>query len=79
MTKDQLKRLQKNTSLLQELLSDLGRADELKELLRHIRQPGWTTPAEFILVSRGLEAATAQARALAASVTAIVAGARAVR
>jgi hypothetical protein len=79
MTKAQLTRLERNVSLLQKLLSDLGTARDLKEFLRHIHQPGWTTPAEFALVAGSIQSLTLQARSLQAQMQSVASGARLVR
>jgi hypothetical protein len=64
MAKAHLKRIQANTNALQRILSDLGSARELKEFLKNIRRPGWTTPAEFLYTSGILETMIDQARVL---------------
>jgi hypothetical protein len=47
-------------------LSELSRhRDRTKELIRIIHQPGFTTPAEALLLRGALDAMTAQARSLA--------------
>lgn len=79
MTPDQLQRLEKNVSLLQKLLSDLGNASSLAEFLKTIRRPGWTTPAEFRLVAGIVDSLTAQAKALQGLQRSLIGGARLVR
>jgi hypothetical protein len=39
--------LDKKITALSDALAHLGKGTDLKELLRIIRNPGWTTPAEF--------------------------------
>lgn len=42
-----IKVLDAKISELSDVLAHLGKGADLKELLRIIRKPGWTTPAEF--------------------------------
>jgi len=44
---DHLKVLDKKITELSDALAHLGKGTDLKELLRIIRFPGYTTPAEF--------------------------------
>ena len=46
-TKIDLAKLDKKVTALSKALSNLGRGTDLKELIRIIRNPGWTTPAEL--------------------------------
>ena len=43
-------RLEKHISTVRERLEMAAQGDDFEELLRIIRRPGWTTPAEFRLV-----------------------------
>lgn len=52
--------------------------DDLTELLRIIHQPGWTTPAEFILVSGLVDSLTRQVEAMTEQKKILMAGGRAV-
>lgn len=56
--------LGKKINALSKALANLNSGDDLKELLRIIRFKGWTTPAEFTLVSSIVDSMTAQAAAL---------------
>ena len=47
--------LEKNIEQVQVRLRALVEEDRYAELIRIIRKPGWTTPAEFHLVSSGIE------------------------
>lgn len=47
--------LEKNIEQVQVRLQTLVDEDRFAELIRIIRNPGWTTPAEFHLVSTGVE------------------------
>ena len=44
-------RLEKSINALQDRLSILAAEDDYVELIKIIRRPGWTTPAEFRLVT----------------------------
>ena len=79
MTPDQLKKIERNVSLLQKLLSDLGSASALAEFLKNIRRPGFTTPAEFRFVSGIVDSLMAQAKVLQGLQRNLIAGARMVR
>ncbi|MBN8886234.1 MAG: hypothetical protein J0I77_10970 [Rudaea sp.] len=47
MSSDHVHILDKKISALSDALAKLGRGVTLAELLKIIRNPGWTTPAEF--------------------------------
>jgi hypothetical protein len=47
--------LEKNIEQVQVRLRALVEEDRYAELIRIIRKPGWTTPAEFHLVNSGIE------------------------
>lgn len=65
---------------LGKLLKDLGRVEDLEELrLRVIPRPGWTTPAEFFLVSGLVDSLTAQVKSVATLRKTLVTGAGKVR
>jgi len=44
---DHVKALDKKITELSDALAHLGKGTDLKELIRIIRFPGWTTPAEL--------------------------------
>ena len=48
--------LEKQITALSDALAHLGRGTSLAELLKIIRNPGWTTPAEFAFAIAILEA-----------------------
>lgn len=56
--------LEKKITDLSKALANLSSEDDLRELIRIIRKPGWTTPAEFILVSGMVDTMAAQVKAL---------------
>ena len=51
MEKQDIGRLEKSIHALQDRVSVLANEDDYLELIRIIRQPGWTTPAEFRFVN----------------------------
>lgn len=57
--------IDKKITALSDALAHLGKGTDLKELLRIIRQPGWTTPAEFAFAVTILDSMTEQANQLA--------------
>jgi cephalosporin hydroxylase len=61
---DHVKVLDKKITELSDALAHLGRGTDLKELLRIIRFPGWTTPAEFAFVLAILDSMQTHAKAL---------------
>ncbi|MDQ1592824.1 MAG: hypothetical protein QOG71_3451 [Pyrinomonadaceae bacterium] len=68
--------LGKKITALSKALANLNSEDDFKELIRIIRFPGWTTPAEFILVSALVDSMTAQAATLARMKTDLLKGSR---
>jgi hypothetical protein len=56
----------------------LSEDDALLELIRIIRQPGWTTPAEFMLVTGVTEALHAHTRAMVGLKQTLLSGSRAI-
>ncbi len=49
--KQQLAKFEGQINDLAESLKSLTATDDLAELLRHIHQPGWTTPAELLFAA----------------------------
>ena len=64
-TKIDLEKLDKKVTALSDALANLGKGTDLKELLRIIRNPGWTTPAELAFTVAILDSMQAQATQLA--------------
>jgi len=56
--------LERQIKTLQRSLKQLSNDDDLIELLRIIRSPGWTTPAEYRLVRAVATSMQAQVKAL---------------
>ena len=56
--------LEKQITALSDALAHLGRGTTLPELLKIIRNPGWTTPAEFAFASAILDAMQAHISAI---------------
>ncbi len=52
---DAIERLDKQVTELSDALAHLGRGTDLKELLRIIKNPGWTTPAELAFATTIVE------------------------
>lgn len=61
---------------LQQAIAKLATDNQTEELMRVIHKPGWTTPAEFLFMTAGLETAQSQAEALARQLRGLAAGAR---
>ena len=66
MPSHDIPQLEKRIKSLHEAVNDLGQDDDFVEMLRIIHFPGYTTPAEFRLVSGLVAEMTAQVRALTA-------------
>lgn len=47
--------LDKKVDVISDLLAKLSSEDDLRRLVREWRRPGWTTPAEYILVAGMLD------------------------
>lgn len=56
--------LDKKITALSDALAHLGKGTDLKELLRIIRNPGWTTPAEFAFTMAILDSMQEQTKQL---------------
>jgi hypothetical protein len=61
---------------LSDALAKLGRGTSLRELLKIIRFPGYTTPAELALTIAILDGMTSQVSALAKMETDLLAGSK---
>jgi hypothetical protein len=64
MSGDHVKDLERHIGNLRKALTDLAAPTPLEELLKIIHRPGWTTPAEFALVTLNLDTMTSMARAM---------------
>lgn len=51
MDTKELTKLESRINELSQGLKQLSDDDELTELIKMMHQPGWTTPAEFLLIS----------------------------
>jgi hypothetical protein len=69
-------RLERDIKTLQKTLSGFAHEDPYSQLLKFIHQPGWTTPAEFLLVHGAINAMNAQLRELTALRDTVVGAAR---
>ena len=61
---DHVKVLDKKITELSDALAHLGKGSDLKELIKIIRFPGYTTPAEFAFSVAMLDSMQAQVAAL---------------
>lgn len=73
---DHVRQIDAKISALSDALAHLGRGTGLKELLKIIRFPGYTTPAEFALTMTILESMEAQVRTLEKMEQDLVAGSK---
>ena len=64
-TKIDIGKLDKKITALSDALAKLGKGTDLKDLLRIIRNPGWTTPAELAFSLAIVDSMRAQTNALA--------------
>jgi hypothetical protein len=74
MPKHNIPGLEKKITDLSKALANLSSEDDLRELIRIIRKPGWTTPAEFILVSGIVDVMAAQVKTLSQMKSVLVKG-----
>lgn len=61
---DHVKVLDKKITELSDALAHLGKSADLKDLIRIIRFPGWTTPAEFAFAVAVIDSMQIHANAL---------------
>jgi hypothetical protein len=73
-----IKRLEKKVTSISDALAKLGNADDFRKLILEWRRPGWTTPAEFILVSGIVDSLAAQTAALGKLKNDLIKGSKAV-
>jgi hypothetical protein len=71
-----VKILDKKITALSDALAHLGKGTDLKELLRIIRFPGYTTPAELAFSVAMIDSMHAQVNALGAMNTQLLAAAK---
>jgi hypothetical protein len=64
-TKIDIAKLNKKVTALSDALAKLGKGTDLKDLLRIIRNPGWTTPAELAFTVAILDSMQGQVTQLA--------------
>ena len=69
-------RLETQIKTLSRSLARLASQEELEELLRNIHRPGWTTPAEFTLVTGTLDSMIHLAKGLDEMKQVLVKGSR---
>ena len=71
--------LEEKVKLLSDALALLSRGEDLKRMILILKQPGWTTPAEFVFASSTIDAMIAQTNLLLAQKQQLMVGAQAVR
>ena len=64
--KHDIGRLERDIKTFQKSVQAFAHEDTYAQLLKFIHQPGWTTPAEYLLVHSAINAMTAQVRELTA-------------
>jgi hypothetical protein len=64
MTIQHIESLDKKITALSDALAHLGKGTDMKELLKIIHNPGWTTPAEFELVNALIDSVQAHTQVL---------------
>jgi hypothetical protein len=72
------KALDKKVTSISNALAKLSSAADFRKLILEWRRPGWTTPAEFLLVSGILDSMEAQIDALVTLKANLIKGAQAV-
>lgn len=73
-----IKKLEKKITSLSKALANLNSAADFRKLIQEWRRPGWTTPAEFLLVSGILDSMAGQIHALATLKGDLIKGSKAV-
>lgn len=68
--------IEKKVTALSDALARLSSAEDLRELLKIIKNPGWTTPAEFVFTTSILDSLESQARSMAEQTRQLVNAAR---
>lgn len=64
MPSHDLAALERHVHRARDCFAKLGSTGDMEELIQIIKRPGWTTPAEFLMVQSSLEALTAHGEAL---------------
>jgi len=72
-------KLARQVHALSDAFVGVGKVNDLRELIRILRTPGWTTPAEIVFARGIVETMIAQTKALSVLRTALLRGSRAVR
>ncbi|MGH9358258.1 MAG: hypothetical protein ACRD1O_03680, partial [Terriglobia bacterium] len=73
-----LAHLERQINDLRSSLTRLADDRDLQELLKHIHQPGWTTPAEYTMVTGIVDSMLVHTEALGGLKRAVINGSRAV-
>jgi hypothetical protein len=64
MEEAHIRALEARFSELADALGDLGGGDDVADLIKVIRRPGWTTPIDILLITGITESLTMQVRSL---------------
>jgi hypothetical protein len=78
MEKHDVAHLEKRINELSDSLRSLAADTDFEELIKIIHRPGWTTPAEHLFVTGGVDSMLTQAKALVGLKQVLLAGSRAV-
>ena len=73
-----IEKLDKKVDIISDLLANLGDKEDFRRLIQEWRRPGWTTPAEFLLVSAALDNFTYSAKGLVNMKNDLMEGTRAI-
>jgi hypothetical protein len=73
-----LKKLEKKVTALSDALAKLSSAEDFKKLILEWRRPGWTTPAELLLVTSIVDSLAAQTAAMTNLKNGLIKGSKAV-
>lgn len=76
MLKHDVARLEAQVKEMSHSLKQLADGKEFEEFVLLIHRPGWTTPAEFMLVSGVVDSMLAQTKSLASLKQALLVGSR---
>lgn len=63
---------------LADLLHNLTAEEDIAELIRHMRHPGWTRPVDFLFVNAILDVMTVQTESLISLKSELIKGSRAI-
>jgi len=73
---DQIKKVEAEVTALSDALAHLGKGEDIRELLKIIRFPGYTTPAEMLFTLGLVKSVKAQTKVLAETMADLMAAAK---